>query len=99
MKIIWSPTALKRLLEIEDYIAEENPLAAERLIDKLIEQAEKLSAHPNRGRPVPELAGSVFREIIWKNYRIIYRTGEKSVDIITVFESHRLLREEELDSE
>ncbi|MBY9006402.1 MAG: type II toxin-antitoxin system RelE/ParE family toxin [Candidatus Lokiarchaeota archaeon] len=44
------------------------------------------------GRIVPEINISSVREIIFQNYRIIYRTKIDYVEIITVLHGSRLLR-------
>ena len=90
MKVIWSDTALARLLEIDEYIRRDNPLAATDLVDALIERGVSLAKFPEKGREVPELAGSGLRELITGNYRLVYRAAEKRIDILTVFEAHRL---------
>jgi toxin ParE1/3/4 len=43
------------------------------------------------GRTVPELPESKLRELVEGNYRIVYRVRRKTVEILTVFESHRQL--------
>ncbi|MCL6493361.1 MAG: type II toxin-antitoxin system RelE/ParE family toxin [Ignavibacterium sp.] len=96
MKLIWTKEALLRLLEIEDYIAKDNPTTAIEFVDKLISTAEKIVYHPEKGRIVPELSIDKIREIIFKNYRIVYMIKKDSINILTVFESHRLLKKDEL---
>ena len=44
------------------------------------------------GRDSPEISNPDIREIIVKKYRIIYRIRKQSVEILTVFEGHRLIR-------
>ncbi len=50
------------------------------------------------GRQLPEVSGSDLRELIDGNYRIVYRVRKKNVEIITVFEAHRLFPECDLDN-
>ena len=52
--------------------------------------------HPDRGRRLPEIPGSGLRELLVGNYRIVYRRVSKAIEVLTVFEGHRLLRREEL---
>jgi plasmid stabilization system protein ParE len=49
-----------------------------------------------RGRHVPELPGSPLRELTEGNYRLVYRIREGVVEVLTVFEGHRLLPREDL---
>ena len=96
MRVRWSPLAFLRLIEIEEFISEDDPVAAERVTESLVEKASKLAVNPKRGRPLPELPGAPYRELVVGNYRVVYRVAGKSVDILTVFEGHRLLRLDEL---
>lgn len=96
MKCVWTATAVARLEEIEDYIAADDPDAAARFVDALIDVGEGLADSPLRGRSVPELPSSGLREVVFRRYRIVYRVRPKQIDILTVFEGHRLLREGEL---
>ncbi|MFN3871541.1 MAG: type II toxin-antitoxin system RelE/ParE family toxin [Ignavibacterium sp.] len=96
MKILWTKEAVKRLNEIATYISGDNPVNAEKFIDSLITHAETLKINPERGRVVPEFSIKDIREILHKNYRIVYLVKKNRIDILTVFEGHRLLKKEEL---
>lgn len=98
-KIRWTHESLKRLIEIQEYISKDSPVRAMEFVDRLIEHAESLSDKPHMGRTVPELANSEIRELVFKKYRIVYRLTAKCVEILTVFEGHRLLRVDEDDVE
>ena len=97
MKIRWSYEALERLIEIEDYISKDSSVRAIQFVDQLIEHAELLSGKPLMGRIVSELANPDIRELVFKKYRIIYRLKEKRIEILTVFEGHRLMRIDEIE--
>ena len=96
MKIFLTKEALLRLQEIEEYISRDNPIVAIEFVDKLISVAETLIDYPDKGRIVPELSFENIRELIHKNYRIVYLVKKNSVDILTVFEGHQLLKKEEI---
>jgi addiction module RelE/StbE family toxin len=96
MKITWTHEALKRLIEIEDYIAEDSQTRAVKFINQIIQKAESLKKHPQKGRIVPEFSIPELRELIYKNYRIVYKIKKESLEILTVFEAHRLIRKREL---
>ena len=96
MKVNWTEQAWERLLGIERVIARDDLRAAARLVDKLIDRGDALAEHPERGRRLPELPESGLRELIVDNYRIVYRRTSKVVEVLTVFEGHRLLRPGEL---
>lgn len=97
MKIRWSYEALERLIEIEDYISKDSSVRAIQFVDQLIEHAELLSEKPLMRRMIPELANPDIRELVFKKYRIIYRLKEKRIEILTVFEGHRLMRIDEIE--
>ncbi len=96
MKLLWTKEALLRLEEIEDYISRDNPVAGIKFVEKLIAVTEKIVNHPEKGRIVPELSLNSIRELIYKNYRIVYLIKKHSIDILTVFEGHQLLKKEEI---
>lgn len=88
-ELVWSNVALARLIEIRDGLAEKDPRAARRLLHLLLERAGQLVDFPNLGRVVPELPESRLRELVEKQYRIVYRVSETTVEIATVFEGYR----------
>ena len=81
MKIVWTEHALNCLIEIEEFIARDDPAAAVFLVETLIERTELLKDYPEAGRRVPELPKSSLREIIEGNYRIVYRVQQQVVEI------------------
>jgi addiction module RelE/StbE family toxin len=96
MKLVWTKESLTRLKEIEEYIAADNPRAAFEFIDKIISLAESILENPEKGRIVPELSITQIREILFNKYRIVYLLKKNSIEILTVFEGHRLLKKEEI---
>ena len=96
MKIFWTKEALLCLKEIEEYISRDNSIIAIEFVDKLILLAETLLDNPEKDRIVPELSLENIRELLHKNYRIVYLIKKNSVEILTVFEGHQLLKKEEI---
>ena len=97
MKVIQTKEALERLTEIEEFIAQDSPQRAEKFINYLIERGESISQNPEIGRVVPEILNPKIREVIAKKYRIVYRIRKNKIEIITVFEGHRLFRIDEIE--
>jgi len=91
MRIIWSPLAVDRASEIADYIAQDKPSAAEKWIDMVFSKVERLKSSPEIGRILPEINASQFRELIYGNYRIIYRIETKQISILTIRHSRQIL--------
>lgn len=91
-QVIWTPTAKTDLIEIIKYISTENRTTAKRIAKKIQEKAHKLNLYPERGRVVPELRNFgilIYRELIVKPWRIIYRLERKTVFILAVLDSRR----------
>jgi toxin ParE1/3/4 len=91
MKVVWTYRARVRLQQILEYIAEDQPINAERWIDQLIERGDSLATQPDRGRAVPEFQDVNIREVREGAYRIIYRRRQGRIDILTVRHSSQLL--------
>lgn len=84
-EVIWTEKALARLKEISDYIAEDNPAAAERIIDAISARVDQLEAHPESGYRYEESRFPV-RILVYGNYRIAYVVeGRERVSILGVF--------------
>ena len=98
MKLVWTQEAIERLFEIEDFISANSPKRAHEFVDEIIEHAETiLPETPSAGRMVPEIQNAGIRELIFKNYRIVYRVNKNNIEILTVFEGHKLLRTDEIE--
>jgi toxin ParE1/3/4 len=95
MRILWSPLALDRISEIAQYIAQDNPTAAENWVETIFAKVEQLRSFPKSGRIVPETDNQKIREVIYCNYRIIYRIEEKRLSILTVRHGKQILPEDE----
>ena len=96
MKIIWSPLAVERASEIAEYIAQDNPTVAENWVNAVFTQVEQLKKFPESGRIVPEINNNFFRELIYANYRIIYRLEENRISILTIRHGKQILPVDEI---
>ncbi len=97
MSVTWTREAGENLIDIEEFIARDSLERAIRFVDALIDHAEAiLSDNPRSGRSVPEIGNPDFRELIYRGYRIVYRLNGDRIEILAVFEGHRLLRLNEL---
>ncbi|MCU0601016.1 MAG: type II toxin-antitoxin system RelE/ParE family toxin [Desulfobacterales bacterium] len=91
MNIVWSPLAVDRASEIANYIAQDKPSAAEKWIKTIFSKVEQLKISPEIGRIVPEIRNSQFRDLIYGNYRIIYRIEAKRISILTIRHGNQVL--------
>jgi len=91
LDIQWSDRAKDDLAAIGDYIAKDNPAAAMRWVDRLIADVERAAEVPLAGRIVPEYSDRHdIREVLRRRYRIVYRVREDAIEVLTIFEGHRL---------
>ena len=97
MKIIWSPLAIDKTSEIAGYIAKDKPTVAQDWIDKIFQKVDILKSSPKLGRVVPEVRRKDVRELIFGNYRIIYRVENTSISILTIRHGKQILPMEEIE--
>jgi len=95
VKILWTERAIERISEIAKYIAYDSPLAAERWAEKIIQKVEALSEFPKSGRKIPELNKKEYRELVFGNYRVIYKTSGETMYVLTVRHFKQILPIEE----
>jgi addiction module RelE/StbE family toxin len=96
MRIIWSPLAIGRTTEIAEYIAQDNPSAATSWVETLFDKVQLLKSSPKSGRRVPETHREDIRELIYGNYRIIYRVEKTKISVLTVRHGKQILPTEEI---
>ena len=97
MKIQWSPLSVERISEIADYIAQDSPVAAEKWVHSIFDRVVQIKDFSRSGHVVPELNRKDIREIIFANYRIIYRIETRIVSILTVRHSRQILPDEDIE--
>lgn len=94
MKVTWTNRALNHLLDIYEYIAQDSPVYAKRIIDNLTRRSEQIGNYPQSGRVVPEYEADDIREVIEGEYRLIYTVKATQIDVIAVLHSRRHLTKE-----
>jgi plasmid stabilization system protein ParE len=83
----------------QGHIARDDRGAAARWVARLVRIAEKTAKAPFAGRRVPELNRDDVRETFLRTYRLVYRVTATRIEILTVFEGHRLFPGVETASE
>ena len=87
MKVLWTPEALQDRLDIWEYIAAGNPIAASRMDELFSEAAARLADHPNLGR-AGRIAGT--RELVaHENYRLVYEIAHETVWVLVLIHTAR----------
>ena len=88
MEIIWRASALNDLEAVREFIVQDNPRAAARVLTTIRAAVDRLGQHPGLGR-----AGRVegTRELIVSNapYIVAYRVVENQVRILAVIHTSR----------
>jgi plasmid stabilization system protein ParE len=91
-KIAWATVAENDLRKVIEYIARDNVANAKQVLERIRGKASALEQLPDRGRVVPELLDygiTLYREIIVAPWRIIYRTGDRQVQVLAVIDSRQ----------
>ena len=88
--IVWTPQAIADVEGIRAYIARDSVRYAAFIAEQIVEAVDRLAAFPLSGRVAPELRQKTVREVIYGNYRIVYRVTEPAVQVLTVFHASRL---------
>ena len=90
-QITLSPLARRDLREAIRYISLDSPLAAERFAALLHAKTNMLRAHPEIGPVMREVGNPIIREIIVKNYRVIYRVDSlnRHIEIVRYWHAAR----------
>ena len=85
-KIRWTGEAERWLKDIYDYIAQDNPTAAAKVVSGIYEKAQILSDFPEIGYKYRSEPEGDIRILLYGHYRIAYLIkGKESVDIVGVF--------------
>jgi len=91
VEVSWTPQAIDDVDSIADFIAKDSPYYAHLFVIDIFGAVNRLHDFPRSGRIVPEIKNPLIREIILGNYRIVYRSRAKSVEILTVYHGAKLL--------
>jgi len=74
--IKWTDQAVDCLAQIYYYISQDSPRNADAFLERLQDSVEKqLSVSLTIGRITPEIGNPLNREIIYRDYRILYYIG------------------------
>lgn len=87
--------AQRDLLEIQEYIARDDPAAAGRVVEALLDAIERLAQLPKRGsRPKDErLRGLGYRCLVQARYLVFYKVLRAQVRVYRVLHGRRVYEE------
>ena len=84
--INWTREAQVWLKDIYDYIAADNPQAAERTVGGIFQKAQLLKRHPEAGYLYEAFGSRDVRILLYGHYRIAYLIkSDATIDILGVF--------------
>ena len=86
MKPRWTRLALQDLRHMHEYIAEDNPSAANRMVTRIQEATQRLNKHPQMGRS-GRVQGTRELVIAGSPYIVVYILGDSEVQIVAVIHS------------
>ena len=80
--------ARRDLRDIEEFISDYNPVAADQLLARIDDQFQLLADNPFMGRERAEL-GDNLRSLRVENYVIIYRPADSGIEVVRVINGAR----------
>jgi toxin ParE1/3/4 len=92
MLIRRSARAEQDLVEIWNFIAQDNEAAADRIFDLLVAKSALIGRNPSIGRPRPDVGGGI-RSVLAGSWAIYYRVGADHVEILRYLHTRRRVPE------
>ncbi|AQG81372.1 type II toxin-antitoxin system RelE/ParE family toxin [Spirosoma montaniterrae] len=84
----WSNQIVDDIDNIAEYLSQYSKPLAETFVEKIFEKADLLRNFPEMGRMVPEVESPKVRELIYKQYRIVYQiVSNNRIRMLTVYHS------------
>ena len=90
-EVVWSQEAAADLEAIAEYIAKDSAFYAAAFVTEIRDASRTLIEFAERGRVVPELDNPEVRELLIKDYRLIYFVAEKHVTVLAVIHGAKRL--------
>ncbi len=84
----WSPRSLRNIESTRDYIAADNPVAAQAVLDAIRRAADGLRSFPMLGH-VGQRPGTRELVMVKYHYSLIYRLTPKKIGIVAVVHQSR----------
>ena len=88
MRVRWLRTALRNLDSEATFIAEDDPAAARRVVERVLTAVAMLAAQPGLGRP-GRVANTRELVVLKTRYIVPYRVRGDTVEVLRVFHTSR----------
>jgi len=89
LNVSFTPQARDDLAAIRDWIAEDDPRAAERVVSRIIQTAMMFAQFPMLGRP-GQIQGTREFSVVGLPYLVVYSiASETEIDVLTVLHTRR----------
>ena len=89
MKVVISATAKADLVEIGDFIAVDSRQRAQTFVDELVACCRQLATMPRAFPLVPHLKAAGLRRRPYRDYVILYRIEDETVQVLRVLHGAR----------
>ena len=86
-EIRWTEEAVSWLQEINDYLLQSNPPAAQRVVEGIYDRAQILIKYPEIGYKYRDEPEGEIRILLYGHYRIAYIYKEYTIEILGIFHS------------
>ncbi|MEW6379887.1 MAG: type II toxin-antitoxin system RelE/ParE family toxin [bacterium] len=91
-KVIWSHEATADLKALAEYIARDSSSYAAVFVQEILDASRALNKFSERGRTVPELSNHSIRELLIREYRLIYCVKESQIIVLGLIHGKRDLK-------
>ena len=89
MKVVIKPEAFDEIERVRGSIALDRPDVAAEWIRRVFRRLRMRETFPRAGRVIPEFRDADLRELIFGNYRILYRVKKRSVRVLCFWDARR----------
>ena len=91
-KVTWSYEATEDLDALAEYIAKDSSFYAAAFTQQILDVSRSLNEFSERGRIVPEIGNPNIRELLIRDYRLIYSIEPSRIVILAFVHGTRDLR-------
>lgn len=91
-EIIWSYEAAADLKALAEYIGKDSAFYSAAFVQEIVDVSRSLGRFAERGRIVPELSSPEVRELLVREYRLIYSIEKSRLVILGLIHGKRDLK-------